>query len=441
METTLCKEVEKIQLAPTKKQCRRLVEEPGKNPITGRKLDPNAPNGLYRKMVNECKDVQKELDQLAKPKDAPYQPELEIDESTHKKILRLRLRNALRRALKPILNHKDSLENRVHYAKVVRTYLSHIQSCVRSSKQNPLKVALYEEKQGQLKETIYFDRRIGSESVYGTAYLNAGKGLARVLKFSIKIMSDKFKSEVNLLKKMSQLAEKGISPNMPITYDVKQCIAPNDATLKTNKGAIDLMKKGQYYVVLNELANGDTHDFFKFVYTDRDYESIITQMLFSLQAFHNLGYVHNDAHLGNFLWHKIEAGGFWQYQYGNTTIYVPNTGYLMVLWDPGLAKKPNKADGLYPNIDHYRVLTLLARIPTSPFYQNKKMIGISPTAFYPFDKVNRTILINLPYTKFMDAFVEVLVKLKRFHHIYYKTPTENTLPSNSVILNKKAYVL
>ena len=69
------------------------------------------------------------------------------------------------------------------------------------------------------------------------------------------------------------------------------------------------------------------------------------------------------------------------------------------------------------------------------------MIGISPTAFYPFDKVNRTILINLPYTKFMDAFVEVLVKLKRFHHIYYKTPTENTLPSNSVILNKKAYVL
>ena len=129
METTLCKEVEKIQLSrdvpiPTKKQCRRLVENPEQNPITGHKLDPNAPNGLYHKMVNECKDVQKELDQLAKPKDAPYQPELEISEDKHKQILRLRLRNALRKALRPILNHKDSLENRVHYAKVVRTYLN-----------------------------------------------------------------------------------------------------------------------------------------------------------------------------------------------------------------------------------------------------------------------------------------------------------------------------
>lgn len=448
METTLCKEVEKIQLStdvpiPTKKQCRRLVENPDQNPITGRKLDPNAPKGLYRKMVNECNDIQKELDQLAKPKDAPYHPELEISEDKHKKILRLRLRNALRAALKPILNHKDSLENRVHYAKVVRTYLNHVQSCVRSSKQNPLKVALYEEKEGQLKEIIYFDRRIGSESVYGTAYLNAGKGLARVLKFSIKIMSDRFTSEVNLLNKMSQLAEKGISPNMPITYAVKKCISPTDTTLLKNPAAIDLMKAGGYYVVLNELANGDTHDFFKFAYTDRDYESVITQMLFSLQAFHNLGYVHNDAHLGNFLWHKIEAGGFWQYKYGNTTIYVPNTGYLMVLWDPGLAKKI-KPYVQFPNVDIDRVLRLLMSIPSSRFYQEKNMIGINKTALQPFQAIHRTMTVNprgFLSASFMNTFIEILIQQKKFNHIYYKTPTKNTLPPNSIILNKIAYKL
>ena len=448
METTLCKEVEQIKLSadipiPTKKQCRRLVENPDKNPITGRKLDPNAPKGLYRKMVNECKDVQKELDQLAKPKDAPYQPELEITEDKHKQILRLRLRNALRRALRPILNHKDSLENRVHYAKVVRTYLNHVQSCVRSSKQNPLKVALYEEKEGKLKEIIYFDRRIGSESVYGTAYLNAGKGLARVLKFSIKIMSDEFASEVRLLEKMSQLAEKGISPNMPITYAVKKCITPNDKTLRQNRAAIDLMKTGRYYVVLNELANGDTHDFFKFAYTDRDYESVITQMLFSLQAFHNLGYVHNDAHLGNFLWHKITPGGFWQYQYGDIVIYVPNTGYLMVLWDPGLAKKINIPDHS-PNVDINRVIALLKRIPTAQYYQQKMMIGINPTALAPFDKILRLMISHprgIPYASFMGAFIVTCAHLKRFHHIYFKTSKENTLPANSVIINKTPYKL
>jgi hypothetical protein len=448
METTLCKEVEKIQLSrdvpiPTKKQCRRLVENPDQNPITGRKLDPNAPKGLYRKMVNECKDIQKELDQLAKPKDAPYQPELEISEDKHKQILRLRLRNALRRALHPILNHKDTLENRVHYAKVVRTYLNHVQACVRSSKQDPSKVALYEEKEGHLKEIIYFDRRIGSESVYGTAYLNAGKGLARVLKFSIKIMSDRFTSEVNLLNKMSQLAEKGISPNMPITYAVKKCVSPSDTTLLKNPTAIDLMKAGGYYVVLNELANGDTHDFFKFAYTDRDYESVITQMLFSLQAFHNIGYVHNDAHLGNFLWHKVTAGGFWQYQYGDTVIYVPNTGYLMVLWDPGLAKKIKIPDQS-PNMDINRVLRLLMSIPTSHYYQQKNMIGINRTALQPFEMIIVMMMRNVRgflNASFMNNFIEVLTKLKQFNHIYYKNKKVNTLPANSVILNKIPYKL
>jgi len=448
METTLCKEVEKIQLSrdvpiPTKKQCRRLAENPEQNPITGRKLDPNAPNGLYHKMVNECKDVQKELDQLAKPKDAPYQPELEISEDKHKQILRLRLRNALRKALRPILNHKDTLENRVHYAKVVRTYLNHVQSCIRSSKQNPLKVALYEEKEGQLKEIIYFDRRIGSESVYGTAYLNAGKGLARILKFSIKIMSDRFTSEVNLLNKMSQLAEKGISPNMPITYAVKKCISPSDTTLLKNPTAIDLMKAGGYYVVLNELANGDTHDFFKFAYSDRDYESVITQMLFSLQAFHNLGYVHNDAHLGNFLWHKITAGGFWQYKYGDTVIYVPNTGYLMVLWDPGLAKRIKPYVQL-PNVDIDRVLRLLMSIPTSRYYQAKNMIGINRIALQPFQAIHHTMTVTprgFLSASFMNTFIEILVQRKQFNHIYFKTPKINTLPPNSVILNKIPYKL
>ena len=439
------KAVEKIQLPPTKKQCNLLVKNPEKNPISGHKLDPNAPNGLYRKMVNECKDIQKELDKLAKPKDAPYQPELKIDDDTHKKILRLRLRNALRAALKPILNHKDSLENRIHYAKVIRTYLTHVQSCVQSSKQNPRNVALYEEKNGHLKEIIYFDRRIGSESVYGTAYLNAGKGLARVLKFSIKIMSKDFSSEVSLLKKMSILAETGISPNMPITYDVKQCITPNkDMYLKKNPNAVDLMKYGKYYVVLNELANGDTHDFFKFTYTVREYESVLTQMLFSLQAFHNLGYVHNDAHLGNFLWHKITPGGFWQYQSGNTTIYVPNTGYLMVLWDPGLAEKIGPATiylEQFTNTDHARVIHLIARIPISKMYQKKKMIGVPSTVMRPFNAILDKLEINLETQNFMHIFLEVLVRYKYFNNIYYKTDTESTLPSNSVILNKIPYKL
>jgi hypothetical protein len=421
----------------TVKQCASLKKNPNKNPITGKALNPNIPRGAYYYFMKECKEIMKALEQDAIPERETV-PEREISDEEHKRIIRERLTNALKKALKPILNHKDSLENRVHYAKILRRYFGNVQSCIESSKDNPLKVTLREQTSKDLKEKIVFDKRIGSDSVYGTAYLNMGKGLSRVLRFSIKIMPTKFSDEVNLLKKMSRIAELGISPNMPITYSVLKCLSPNDPTLIRNPSANELMKKGKYYVVLNELANGDTHDFFKYNYDIQTYESIILQMIFSLRAFHNIGYVHNDAHLGNYLYHKILPGGFWQYQYKNTVIYVPNTGYLMVLWDPGMAKKENDTI-LERRIDYNRTLRLIQSIPNNKFYQDKKMIGIP----------SRIPLNNIIYAnefKDKDNVIKKIIDLLRekkplFKSIYYKDAKTSTLPPNSKIINKKPYPL
>jgi len=420
----------------TPKQCENLKKNPRKNPITGKPLNPDIPRGAYYFFVKECKEIMKELEEDAVPTRETV-PEREISDEEHKKIVRERLTNALKKALTPILNHKDSLENRVHFAKVLRRYFGNVQSCIESSRENPLKVTLRENTSKGLTEKIIFDKRIGSDSVYGTAYLNMGKGLSRVLRFSIKIMPTKFSGEVNLLKQMSRIAELGISPNMPITYTVLKCMSPNDPTLIRNPSANELMKKGKYYVVLNEIANGDTHDFFKYNYKLDTYESIIVQLIFSLRAFHNLGYVHNDAHLGNYLYHKITPGGFWQYQYKNTVIYVPNTGYLMVLWDPGLA---NKESAVLPRrIDYDRTLRLIQSIPSSKFYQDKNMIGIP----------NATLVSEIVYANHStdkDIIVKKIIDLLRekkplFKHIYYKDAKTSTLPPNSKIINNKPYPL
>lgn len=418
------------------KQCESLKKNPRKNPLTGKPLNPEIPRGAYYYFMKECKEIMKEIEDDAIPKRETV-PEREITDEEHKKILRERLTNALKKALKPILNQKDSLQNRIHYAKILRRYLGNVQSCIESSRDNPLKVTLREQTSKGLKEKIVFDKRIGSDSVYGTAYLNMGKGLSRVLNFSIKIMPTKFSDEVELLKKMSRIAELGISPNMPITYSVLKCISPNDPTLLRNPSANQLMKDGKYFVVLNELANGDTHDFFKFNYDIQTYESIIMQLIFSLRAFHNIGYVHNDAHLGNYLYHKITAGGFWQYQYKNTVIYVPNTGYLMVLWDPGLAKK--ESDVLPRRIDYDRTLRLIYSIPYSAFYQNKNMIGV-PTTIPLVD------IINGNRSADKDSIIKTIIDLLRkkkpnFTNIYYKDSKTSTLPPNSKIINKKPYPL
>jgi hypothetical protein len=42
--------------------------------------------------------------------------------------------------------------------------------------------------------------------------------------------------------------------------------------------------------------------------------------------------------MGNFLVHEIVAEGLWHYKVVGEDIYVKNYGYLVVLWDPGLAK-------------------------------------------------------------------------------------------------------
>ena len=421
----------------TPKQCENLKKNPRKNPITGKALNPEIPRGAYYFFVKECKEIMKELEEDAVPKRETL-PEREISDEEHKKIVRERLTNALKKALTPILNHKDSLENRVHFAKVLRRYFGNVQSCIESSRENPLKVTLREKTDKSIKEKIIFDKRIGSDSVYGTAYLNMGKGLSRVLKFSIKIMPTNFSDEVDLLKKMSRIAELGISPNMPITYNVLKCISPNDPTLIRNPSANELIKKGNYYVVLNELANGDTHDFFKYNYDIQTYESIVLQMIFSLRTFHNIGYYHNDAHLGNYLYHKISPGGFWQYQYKNTVIYIPNTGYLMVLWDPGMAKKENDKI-LQRRLDYNRTLRLLESIPNNKFYQDKKMIGMP-------SRIPLNDIIYANNFKDKDIVIKKIIDLLRektplFTSIYYKDAKTSTLPANSKIINKKPYPL
>jgi len=370
----------------------------------------------------------------------------DLEDETVLQAMRLRLRNALRKVINPLIHNKDSIENRIYYAKILRKYLSNIQSCVQSSIDDPNKIVLFEKnKEGKIKEKIIFDKRIGSDSVYGTAYLNVGKGFGRLLKFSIKIMSSKFKLEVQILRKMTALVEKNISPNMPITFTSMLCDKSNDINLDVNTSAIDLMKKGDYYVIINELADGDMHDFFKKRHHINVYESVISQMIFAIQSFHsNLNYIHKDTHLGNFLYHKVKPGGFWKYKYEDTTIYIPNLGYLIVLWDPGLAQKPSmKTLAPDKNKDFFRTLKLINAIKNLPTYIKMQLKPIRPEDFQVFKDILISVNThpNYEYENYiMDMYVSML-ETNRFQNIYYEENDISTLPSNRTIINETPYIL
>jgi hypothetical protein len=77
---------------------------------------------------------------------------------------------------------------------------------------------------------------------------------------------------------------------------------------------------------------------------------------------------HNDAHSGNFLYHKITPGGYFHYNLYGKDFYLENIGFLWVIWDFGLIQpfsnsnliNNNKYGFGDPNIpiikDYYKII-------------------------------------------------------------------------------------
>ena len=248
---------------------------------------------------------------------------------------RSRLIAVVQKHIRPLLSKADTIQSRLGFAKLIRTYMSDMNPCLTAENG---KLSLSNTKGTTV---VTFDKRIGTESSYGVAYMAAGKGFHRLLKFACKIMDDRkdHVREVKLLKHMNMFTELHVCPNFPLTYNVLKCEKPcnyvNNCLRNRNRDS------SGYYVVMNELADCDLRTFFKssIIHNSATYESLAMQMFFAIYAFHRLRYSHEDAHHGNFLVHKIAPGGCWWYKIEDIDVYVPNTGYLLVLWDPGTAIK------------------------------------------------------------------------------------------------------
>ena len=300
-------------------------------------------------------------------------------------------------------------------------------------------------------EVINFDKRIGTESAYGEAYIVTAT-TDTPLQISIKLMSSMSKQhalERDLLLKMTELVGKQITPNLPVTYRALECTGlyqEIQPSIHSKVQPSPLMNFKNYFVIMNELANGgDSENFFKQIHTEMSYVSVIFQMMFGLQAFHQLGYSHNDAHLGNFLCHMgITQGGFWQYQYKDTIICVPNTGYLMVLWDPGLAEPLTKSN---QNEDFKRMISLIYNMDKYKKYIDKGMqpIDKSTRIYSLLYKFNNWLSYNR-YASFMDYLVDMIKRgeITSSHFILTNKdlPNISTFPAPyNYIINDKPYPL
>ena len=388
----------------TKEQCKALVDFTDENSLNNK----SALNGLYKNLLKECNALYKTKESLQK---------------------------AVMESLKLTLGKLDTIEARVHNLKVMRKYLSMITPCIVSSNITSKMLALVKKNKKGFQDVIYFNQRIGSESEYGVAYLNTGVGKGSKLVFSTKITPENNKNEIQLLEKMSYAVQNHITPNFPIIYKVLHCKHVKEKKVVGHiniEGINDIIKNHRYYVILNELAKADLFHFLeKEQHSSIEYESVVFQIFIALHTFHiQTNHIHNDAHFGNFLYHKITKGGYWHYKYNNTDIYVPNTGYLVVIWDPGLAHKIVPNSEYLPYIDFHRVYKHLKYD-----IENRRDDSISRDFLNELEEMMKYIIVSRSRLNDVNSIMKYLEKKPKFKNILFSAPL------NSHIINKIPYYL
>lgn len=338
--------------------CKALAINNTRHPITKRKLIVTAKNGLYVQLREMCASRA-----AARSNGPPLRPD------------HARLIAAVKKSIAPLLHKGDDLKSRIQFAKIARQYLKPASICLQKSASGK-KVAL---KNLKGEDLLVFDKRIGSKSLYGIAHMHAGtRGFHRLIKFASKMMaaeSHEDATEVRALEDMSAAVERQFTPNLPITYTATVC-----PTACKGRPCPALTKKGPYHIILNELADMDLQTWYKGAHSDAEHSSVVAQILLALYAFHLLGWKHNDAHLGNFLVHKVAPGGYWRYRVWDLDVYVRNLGQLLVLWDPGRAsgyperwmRFPSTAAGAWQT-DFMRPLGLIQSMKRS--YADVKLYG------------------------------------------------------------------
>ena len=148
-------------------------------------------------------------------------------------------------------------------------------------------------------------------------------------------------------------------------------------------------------ISINELADGDL----KMLFNIRDvlanvelFFNILFQTYISIATFHNIvGYVHKDAHYGNFLYQSNNEIGYYHYICDGKDYYLKSCKYNIIIFDYGFSRRINanmknydivKKESKYIFEDYSRIINA---------FMNKRT-GWGKYRDLPDDRINNVIL-------------------------------------------------
>jgi len=237
-----------------------------------------------------------------------------------------------------LFSNKFTLDNRVKFSKYLQTRLKNI------SQSECLNTKIFKDgKRGYtIKNIIDLVKKIGTESAYGVIYLSSIKESLGGFSIVSKVMAAT-KNNLQEIKLMREITDKLLLTKKTKHFAAvhKHAVCKRDSLI-SYQGEKMIMPNKLKLVSINELAHGDL----KTLVANRDVAgnmnlmcNLLFQVFISIGTFQNLvGYVHNDAHYGNFLYQMNNEKGYYEYEFDGKKYYLKACGYNMIIYDFGLSK-------------------------------------------------------------------------------------------------------
>jgi len=202
-------------------------------------------------------------------------------------------------------------------------------------------------------------------------------------KFSgkIQINSGMAKKELIILEELYKIRLETNNLHIPIIYGNVSCPVSKINNREDLPGFLKNPKRVGYLIIFNELLSGDLKNYlYNIALGNYDlWLNAIEQIYMCLASLHSVGFNHNDSHYGNFLYKKIQPGGYFHYNINGKDYYIPNLGYLWVIWDFGVCGPIFR---YYDYIRDYNFLNLFLR------YDNPALITKSFKSKFRLDGPN-----------------------------------------------------
>jgi hypothetical protein len=138
--------------------------------------------------------------------------------------------------------------------------------------------------------------------------------------------------------------------HLPLLYNSIECIdynpSDNVIAIKESSG----LSKLNYYSIFAEMAQGSLDDFIKKVhFSEEELLNVMIQCFIGIFSCHKMNIYHKDAHVGNFLYHKIkyESNEYFEYRIISKdktykSYFLKNIGYNFFIWDFGRSEKVDR---------------------------------------------------------------------------------------------------